>query len=356
MRRAALGLIPACALVVVLGAHRHGRAERASADLENPFGSSIKPTRDPEGLHSITVGLYLQNIPEIDIKSNSFSAEFYLWFLWNGDIDPTLSYQLTNAVGVAELTRTPVYADAAGNAVAVQLADGGHYQLFHVHGRFNQPFPLGRYPFDEHDLVISVEDAKHAVATLQYAIDNRESSMRPDLSIPGFCLSAMRAKQALTHYPTNFGDPRFPGGSESYSRVDFKVHIVRPMVGLLSKIVISKIVIPIALIILITFGAFFCQPQDIDARLCLTITALISAVALQFTASTELPPTGYLVLLDEIYIVSYVVILGVSFFAIAANRLAHAERPDAARRLDRAGLWLFGGGFFGALALLVATR
>jgi len=36
------------------------------------------PTATPGAVQTVTVGLYLQNIPEIDIKTNSFSAEIYL--------------------------------------------------------------------------------------------------------------------------------------------------------------------------------------------------------------------------------------------------------------------------------------
>jgi len=297
---------------------------------------------------SVTVGLYLQNIPEIDIKTNSFTAEFYIWFLWKGDIDPTLSYQLTNAVSIGDLSKTPIYADDEGASAPELLPDGRHLQCFHIYGRFGHPFPLSKYPFDDHDLVISVEDAKMPVARLLHDVDAKGTAMRPDLSIPGWTLSQMQYATARSHFATTFGDPRSGASGESYSRVDFSVHIERPMVG-----IVSKTVIPIAIIILITFGAFFLHPEDIDARLCVTITALISAVALQFTAATELPPTGSLLLLDKIYILSYIAILAVTFCCIASNRQVHKENLPKANKIDRWGLWLSVVGYFGSILFLM---
>ncbi len=355
-RRSSIGrlilLVPALGLALLLGARAGVRAEGPDK-LVAPIPAANRGPVDPasgdkKGPQTITVGLYLQNIPEIDVKSNSFNAEFYLWFLWKGDIDPTLTYQLTNAVSVGDLSRTPIYADASGNAVAEVLPDGRRLQCFHVYGRFGHPFPLARYPFDDHDIVISIEDAKHPVARLVHEVDWKGSAMRPDLSIPGWSLSKMHPEMGRSQFATTFGDPRSGASGESYSRVDFTVHIERPVVG-----IVSKTVIPIAIIILITFGAFFCQAQDIDARLCLTITALISAVALQFTAATELPPTGSLLLLDKIYILSYVIILAVTFCCIAANRYVHKERPETARKIDRWGLVLCSSAYFGILALTV---
>ena len=301
-------------------------------------------------VETVTVGLYLQNLPEIDIKTNSFAAEFYLWFLWRGDIDPTLTYELTNVVNPTELTKIPIFVDASGNSAPDTLPDGRRLQQFHVYGRFGHPFPLGRYPFDHHEIEISLEDGRHATDRLVHELDLKGTSMRPDLSIPGWRLSPMESKVGRSKFDTTFGDPRSGRGDESYSHVAFTVRIDRPVVG-----IISKTVVPIALIILITFGAFFCQPSDIDARLCLTITALISAVALQLTAATELPPTGSLLLLDKIYLLSYVAILAVTFCSIATNRYFHASRPEAAARVDRLGFRCVAGGYFACLAFFLSS-
>src|SRR3954452_10520368 len=105
----------------------------ANATADKPGAAPKPPGGAPQ---TVQVGLYLQNIPEIDIKTNSFAAEFYLWFVWKGDIDPTLSYELVNAVNASELSRTPVFVDAEGNSVPDTLPDGRKIQQFHVYGRF----------------------------------------------------------------------------------------------------------------------------------------------------------------------------------------------------------------------------
>ena len=346
MRRV-LYIVPALALLLVLWSHR-GTAD--PGPVPGPVAS--RPAAAPESagpVETVTVGLYLQNIPEIDIKTNSFSAELYLWFRWTGSIDPTLTFQIANAVSVTDLTQTPIYTDDNNVARPEVMPDGTKLQTFHIYGRFGHPFPLERYPFDNHDITLSIEDTKHREFQLVHAIDVAGSVMRPDLTVPGWTLSPLHAELGHTRYASTFGDNRSRVENELYSRVDFTAHIDRPVVG-----IVSKTMIPIALILLITFGAFFCQPEDIDARLCLTITALISAVALQITAASELPPTGSLLLLDKIYILSYATILAVTFFCILANRLHHADQEARARTVDR---WAFRGiavGYFGLLIMFVA--
>jgi hypothetical protein len=340
--------VPALALLFMLVV-RASRAEppaavvTASAPLPVPTATAHRTSPD-----TVTVGLYLQNVPDVDIHTNSFAAEFYLWFLWSGDVDPTLTFELTNVVNVTELTKIPIFIDASGASAPETLPDGRKLQQFHVYGRFGRPFPLGKYPFDNHELVISLEDARHSSDVLVHELDTKGTSIRPDLTIPGWKLGPMKSKVGRSQFATTFGDPRSGRADDTYSHVDFSVHIDRPVVG-----TISKYIVPIALIILITFGAFFCQPTDIDARLSLTITALISAVALQFTAATELPPTGSLLLLDKVYILSYVAILATTFLCIGANRYANTDRPEQAARLDKLGLWLVAGGYFASLAFFI---
>ena len=350
-------VVPALALLLVLWARSGVHAETpAGSDAGSGAGSGAVhaplpvPTAAVTGpAEPVTLGLYLQNISEIDIKTNSFTAEFYLWFRWHGDIDPTTTFQITNAVNVTDLSQIPIYTDDAGVARADVLPDGNKLQTFHVYGRFGHPFPLARYPFDDHDITISIEDTKHRLLELVHVVDTAGSTMRPDLTVPGWTLSPMQTTLGHSDFATTFGDTRSHLADERYSRVDFTVHIDRPVVG-----IVSKTVIPIALILLITFGAFFCQPVDIDARLCLTITALISAVALQITAATELPPTGSLLLLDKIYILSYATILAVTFCCIAANRFVHAEQEERAHTLDRWAFRLIAVGYFGLLVMFVA--
>jgi hypothetical protein len=342
-------VVPGLALAMMFWVRVRVHADPSPPSALPAAPGQLAPATAPDaGLQRITVGLYLQNIPEIDIKTNSFAAELYLWFRWSGDYDPTHTFQITNAVNVSELTQIPIYTDAAGAATAELLPGGEKLQVFHIYGRFGHPFPLARYPFDNHEITLSIEDSKRRLGELVHDIDVKGSAIRPDLTVPGWTLSELHAALGQTQFATTFGDTRSDVRNERYSRVDFTVHIDRPVVG-----IVSKTVIPIALILLITFGAFFCQAADIDARLCLTITALISAVALQITAATELPPTGSLLLLDKIYILSYATILAVTFCCIAANRLVHAEQPERAARLDRWAFRIIGTGYFGLLVLFV---
>jgi hypothetical protein len=153
--------------------------------------------------------------------------------------------------------------------------------------------------------------------------------MQPGLIIPGWQPHELEATLSNATYTSAFGDPRETPGKESYAHVAFSVHKTRPV-----AIITTKVFVPLMIVMLIAFSAFFMHPTDLDSRVTLTITALLSAVALQFSYMQELPPTGYLTLLDKVYALAYALILAANGMVIVSNRLAVAERPEAAKRAD----------------------
>lgn len=173
--------------------------------------------------------------------------------------------------------------------------------------------------------------------------------MSPSVSVPGWVFQSFLPQITDSHYDTNFGDPNVPtSSSQNYSRACFILHVARPMSSIL-----AKTVVPVLIVLLIAFSALLLKSRDIEARATLTITALISAVALHYSDMTELPPTGYLTLLDQVYILSYLLIFAATVLCIAAYRLADHGRELAARRVDQASLaGLLAAALFGGAAII----
>src|SRR5207249_1382002 len=83
---------------------------------------------------------------------------------------------------------------------------------------------------------------------------------------------------------------------------------------------------------------FFVSPRYFEGRLGLAVTTLISAVALQLTTSADLPQVGYLVLIDKLYNLSYVLILFAMLESTIVVRWFDKGAEATARWIDRAAL------------------
>jgi hypothetical protein len=339
-------------LAVVLG---HGPvaataqpATTSQPDSPSPPGpeAPAAPAED-EAPQVVTVGTYIQDLSNVDLKAGTFRADFYLWFVWRGERDPSLTYEFTNAIR-QELSAVPTGLDDAGNPKPDELEDGRRIQIFRVQGRFVEAFDVEEYPLDDQDLVISIEDAETDNSTLVYEIDPGTAT-RPDLSIIGWEPQPMRNTVSPHKYVTTFG---YPGEESSvFSRADFRVPVERPGVARL-----VQVVFPLAVIIMVALMSLVIDPPSLEATLFLAPPALIAAVALHFTTTTGLPSEGRVLLVDRIYLLCYLVILLVIAFGVFSHRQRDRGRAKRARLVDRVGLITLVPLFLGGTALLIVFR
>ena len=298
------------------------------------------------GADVVEVGMYIRSIPEIDVKANSFMADFFLWFRWmpKDDFDPSKSFELVNARELWDVSLTPIYVGDAGESQPEILPNGQLYQIVRVHARFQSAFDLRKYPLDSHVIGISVEEAERVAERVRYVWDEGKR-LDPSISVPGWFASESKSTIQNVGYETNFGYKQSTNGEECYSRATANVQLTRPLVGSL-----VKTVLPISLVMLITFVTFFIRMQFFEGRIGLAITSLISAVALQLTAADSLPDVAYLVLLDKVYNLSYAVIFIALAETVVAERFAVNGRESWVKWLDRSAFYgcvaLFFGGVF----------
>ena len=90
---------------------------------------------------------------------------------------------------------------------------------------------------------------------------------------------------------------------------------------------IVKIILPIFIVILITSLIFALPARLEDARTGIGVTALLTIVALQWTADSSLPSVEYLTMLDSLYILSMLYILAAMEYTVLASRRNRHQMP-----------------------------
>jgi len=95
-------------------------------------------------------------------------------------------------------------------------------------------------------------------------------------------------------------------------------------------------VLPIFIVILITSLIYLLPARLEEARTGIGVTAMLTIVALQWTTDASLPSVQYLTMLDLVYIVSMVYILGAMVYTVLASRRNRQEMAEAlSGALDR---------------------
>lgn len=274
----------------------------------------------------VSVGIYVADIQEIDLKSHSYRLDLYLWFRWHDPaFDPSQSAEFINLFDPDDHVRSALYDKPQ------KMPDGSYYMIIRDQGKFSSKFSLKTYPFDRQHLNIIIEDNVHESGSLVYVPDTSTGSpitLNPQINLPGFDISAAGLSAGDFIYPTNFGDLRTTAAPR-YSRAIFSIPVERPWLA-----TGIKIFLPVILIIICTALIFQIHPAYIEGRLGVAITALLTLVALQLTSASGLPEVDYMLMTDKIYLISYLFIIATLMQVVRHSTRVQNKQHEEVIRAD----------------------
>ncbi len=306
------------ALIVAVFAHAGTAFAQDAAKPAQVPDAVTKAIADavPEA-DKVTVGAYINDIHELDFRSHTYSVDLYIWFRWkNAAANPVKSMEFMNRYNPTDHQRDTLLDEPK------KMPDGSLYGIIREQGRFASKFRLEKYPFDAQSLKIVFEDTVASVALQTYSAAPDAVSANPDIQLPGYKVAAPRMTVSENRYPTNFGDISL-ANNETYSRVTIDVPVTRPLIT-----VSIKTFVPILLIIMSATLVLFVRPGFVEGRIGLAITALLTLVALQLTASASLPEVDYLMLIDKAYLASYAFIIAVLTRVVVTSWVGDGGLPE----------------------------
>ncbi len=301
----------------------------AAPALASAAPANVAKPEEPAAPSQATVGAYLYFIRSLDTPSNTFVADFYIWFLWRGERDPTKSFEFMNALGAP--AKAAIFVDDAGADTPETLPDGRKYQQYHVQGTFASPMDFSNYPLDRHVLGIEIEDTKSTIRDLEYAVDVPNTSVIDSLNIPGWVRGGLTGAASHVEYRTTFGDPR-EQGSVQYAHVTFGLNIERPRPSSL----INGIT-PVVITILVGLGALFLRPSEFGSRLSMYAMGVMTVVFVNMDIASKVPE-GAGTLLRQVTAICFVILLSLAFAGVRSQYMADKGNLEGAQRFDR---WCF---------------
>ena len=256
----------------------------ASARNTQPDSQTTSPnlTRNIPPPADVSIGIYLQSIPEVSLQNSRWTADFDIWFNWTGDgINPIDNFQVVGGTIALKDKKADVTRAIGGKKK--------HYALYHVQAQIQRSFNIAAYPFGGDVMFITIEMPDQLSDRLRWVPDTRSSGYKPQAVIPdGFNIKLAAAMAYPFTYQTSFGDPRLPQDSKpTYSRFSFLVWVNRTDFGIYLKLVLTTLAcVAVALI------AFFIKPTDVDPRFGLGVGAFFAAASSTAVVASTLPITG----------------------------------------------------------------
>ena len=298
-----------------------------SAQMIVPFVDSTENA--PEEVINCKVGFYVKTI-RINQSEETFDVLFYYWLRVDSiDVDKDYSH-------VKSMEFINAEADTEEHAEVIDTLN----RFYYVAGRCKANIPYKanfvRFPFDIQALTISLENTVYNNDEVRYIPDNLTKNIN-DISenniefLNGdqYSVKGLIMKSTDYIYTTNFGDPAIKG-FDKYSRLVFTIDVKRDPWGFL-----QKIALPLVVILILSYLVFFIPDHEIGTASGLTVTALLAAIAFQWTLNDSLPKVSYLTMIDKIFYLVYFYIFYAMAQTVFTYKLSETKKENLQVLSDR---------------------
>jgi len=314
----------------------------------------------------VYTGIYLNEIPRIDIAQSRFTADFYLWVRYasggQGAADPA-------DIDFPDLVRGT--SDGKLPAASGQLDDGTSYQLWRMRGDFKNDFDLHRYPADLQTLAIRLFNARAATDRIVY-VQDRRSAGNGAVPVPGAAQAddakvtagdpppadafggavANGAFRNLTQWEplwaregradlvtaSALGDPRLVGAEQirELSGFDLTFQVRRLVLATL-----AKTLLPLGLMALIMLASLYFPNALVKEKITVAITGALSGAVLLAAINAQLGGIGYIIAVEYGFYVFFVLCLLCIVSVLVAEQFRVVKRPGAAILVERSARALY---------------
>lgn len=301
--------------------------------LALPAPAYAEPTPTPTPTDKVTVGFFINDLQDLDLASDSYTVDFYMWMRWrNPKIDPSITIETMNSNAWQNTTSS-----STGGVTGRRLydaprdmPDGSKYMIMRYQGVFSRRLNLEKFPFDTQNLALIFEDGVEDLTQLEYVPDTKPVVIGKSVTLPGYIIGQPTLRIVAHEYATDFGDLTAPA-NQKYSRIIVAIPLKRDVLPYL-----FKIVLPIFIVILITSLIYLLPARLEEARAGIGITAMLTIVALQWTTDSSLPSVDYLMMLDLVYVLSlFYIFIAMGYTVLASRRNRHEVSEAVSKSLDR---------------------
>lgn len=299
---------------------------------------AARPAFADGGPQQTTVGVYVEQVSAIDLKANTFTVDFWVWFRSSGRaVSPVESFEIIEG-----------RVNSKSNIIKKKLPDGQDYAAARINATIHRQWDLHRYPFDDHTLEIAIEDADLDVAHSVFVADAGGQGIDPDVAVSGWDVGGFRSSVTDHLYHSNYGDTSITLGTETrYSRYVVAVDAKRRGIARFFKVVFALLVS-----VFVSWCAFFIRPKDASPRVSVSVGALFAGAAGTIAINNALPDINYATLTDKtIYLCLGMILLSL-FGTVISLSLHYLGREADHRRIDKGGAVAFPL-LFAALLLVV---
>jgi ABC-type branched-subunit amino acid transport system substrate-binding protein len=296
----------------------------------------------------VYAGIELNSLDNIDVRNNTFAADFFLWFRYQDELnlDPH-EVEFPTVVSGASLGKEVGYRSRAGFTTVT----------YHVKGVFHTDYEFSRFPFDEQTLKIPIQfhNSNNYTMILAYGNSGAGAAKSGGTGERASASSVLASKlwrlkdqifyRDVVAYKSSFGEDT--GASRQsgveVNRINAAITIDRDVFGFAVKNFLPLVCILVAVLI-----GYALAPDVINPRVSIGVTALLTTSVLYQKLAGDLPTVTYITAMDYVFF---------AFFGFCVTFLLLTVVTYDTHKLkqERVTMFLNRGGFALTLLTLVGT-
>ncbi|WP_276503387.1 hypothetical protein [Terrimonas pollutisoli] len=234
---------------------------------------------------TVSVGIYITSIHNIDFKDKEYTINFWLWLKYrNKDFDFFNNLEVPQAKTVE---KSFSLIDTTGEKVYMQMK---------LQCVMKDNWRIANFPFDEQKLRLSIENSQFDSRYLVFVPDTVGNHFDPRFTLRGWTIDSCIISTGVKAYETAFGDESFAKPHTEYSSYRVRLSIDRDASGLFWKVFLGMYIA-----FLIAYICFFIHTDGIDSRFGLSVGSLFAVIGNKYIIDSSLPESTSFTLVDTLH-------------------------------------------------------
>lgn len=285
--------------------------------------TNVRPNADGPATE-VSVGIRMLDLLEIDDVDQTLTVDLAILRTWE---DPRLAHLEGCEIPLMDVWYPELIAFNAGRLFErwpreVSIGPSGNVKYIQrYYGTIASHHSLHDFPFDSQVIAISFTPLKWSETEVKLSVDKQFSGMVENLSISDWIIESADAETGR-QYAAAFD--RFQ------SHYDFTITAHR-----IRTYHVMKVILPLCLIVAMSWCVFWINPSEFGAQLGLSATAMLTLIAFIFATTNMVPALGYPTLLDLFIGGSTILVFLALLESLFTSYLVSKNRSDMAMQVDR---------------------
>jgi len=268
---------------------------------------------------TVTVGIYITSIHDIDFKQKEYTLSCWLWLTYkNRAFNFAQNLEIPTAKTVSRQFDTITY-----------RPDGSIYMIMKLQCVMKDSWKIANFPFDRQRLRFFIENSQYDSSMLVFKADTLGDHFDRRYALNGWVVDTCRLQTTSKRYETAFGDNTAPIPRAIYSQFRVILDITRSAGSLFWKMFLGMYIA-----FFISYTCFYIHSDSIDSRFGLSVGALFAAIGNKYIIDSALPESTSFTLVDTLHGLTLFFIFCVISCTAYSLRLVKKGKQPAAARFD----------------------